>query len=233
MLTSLTWRRAVAGGAVVLLAGCGLIDALDKAKGFTFMLPQQHLTVSTTSANWRSPPPGGLPPVPCGAGQPLADCCMAPGVNCTQSPLVCEAEKCALKFTYEQVQPVNLSKELGQYNGMIISQVLLKEIELDIDNQLNVSTPPVDLFVGKSNVTTASDPGAQRLATIPSRAAGFKGKVVVPLDAAAQQAFSNLARDFQSPFNLIMSTGVLVKSGEPAPMGKVDYLVTGLVEVRL
>jgi hypothetical protein len=236
MFTRFTWRQITVAAAVVLLAGCGLINALDKVKGFTFMLPARTLTVSTNSPNWRSPPAEGIPPVPCGAGQPLADCCMAPGVDCMRSPLVCESAKCALKFTYEQVQPVDLSKDvesLKQYNGMIFSQVLLKQIDLTVDNRLNVSTPQVQLYVGKSNVMTASDPGAQHIATIPVQPPGFKGMIQVPLDAAGQQSFSNLARDFQTPFNIIMSTGILVKSGEPTPMGQVDYTVTGLVEVKL
>src|SRR6185436_10617690 len=227
-------RRLVVVG-VVMLGGCGLMDALDKLKSINFTLPAQKFSVSTNNANWRSPPPGGIPPLPCGPGQPVADCCASP-VDCTRTPLSCEAERCALKFRYEQVQEVNLARDapaLKSVNGMVISQVLLKQIDLDVDNMMNVTTPPIDLYVAPANVTSTSMTGAQKLATIPMQAPGFKGHVVVPLDASAQQAFSNFARATQTPFNLITSTGWVVKSGDPVPMGSIDFVVSGQVEAKL
>jgi hypothetical protein len=220
---------------MVLLAGCGLTDKLDNLNGVTFMLPEQKFSVATDGANWRSPPSSGIPPAPCGPGQPVADCCASP-VDCTRTPLVCEAERCALKFQYEQVKELNLARDvsaLKSFNGMIFSQVLLKEIDLDVDNMMNVTTPPVDLYVAPSNVTSASNPAAQKFATIPMQAPGFKGKVVIPIDAAAQQIFSNFARSTQTPFNIIMSAGVLVKAGDPVPAGRIDFGVSGLVEAKL
>jgi hypothetical protein len=231
----LTSRRTAVVAVGLLLGGCGLLNALDKIKGFTFTLPRQTYTVSTSNPNWRSPPAGGLPAFPCGSGQLIADCC-APPVDCTRSPLVCEAERCALKFTYEQVQAVNLARdvpELGQYNGMIFTQVLLKQLELEVNNQLNITTPPVQLFVAPANVTSPSAAGAHKLATIPMQAPRSQGKVIVPLDAAAQQVFSNFARDFQTPFNIILTTTILVKSGDPVPSGQVDFAVSGQVEAKL
>src|SRR5436853_37517 len=100
-------RRLSLVAVVVLLGGCGLLGALDKLKGVTFMLPTQTFTVSTDDPNWHAPPASGVPALPCGPGQPVADCCMAPPgappVDCIRTPLVCEAEHCALKFKYEQV----------------------------------------------------------------------------------------------------------------------------------
>jgi hypothetical protein len=230
----LTARRIAVASLVLLAGGCGLLNALDKIKGLTFMLPAQKYTVSTSDANWRSPPASGIPPLPCGAGQPIADCCAAP-VDCGRTPLVCEAERCSLKFSYEQVKTVNLSKdvmELAQYNGMIFTQVLLTEIQLDVDNQMNVTTPPVNLFVAPANVTSPSSAGAQKIAVIPMQAPGTQGRITVPLDAAAQQVFSNFARDFQTPFNIIMST-TITTSGNPLPAGHIDFTVGGLVEAKL
>src|SRR5689334_25341635 len=129
-------RRLAMAGAVVLVGGCGLMDALDKLKGVTFTLPKQTFSVSTDDANWRPPPANGVPALPCGPGQPIADCCMAPPgsppIDCMRTPLSCEAERCALKFRYEQVQKLDLSKvdSLKAYNGMIFSDLLLKQIDL-------------------------------------------------------------------------------------------------------
>jgi hypothetical protein len=227
-------RRIMVGGAALLLAGCGLMDALDKLKGITFMLPPQMYSVSTDNPNWRSPPAGGIPPLPCGQGQPVANCCSAP-IDCMRTPLVCEADRCSLKFTYEQVTAVNLAKDvdaLKQNSSMIFTDLLLKQIDLTVDNRMNVTTPPVDLYVAPASTTSASGAGAQKIATIPMQTPGFKGKIAVALDDAGQQAFSSFARAVQTPFNLIMSTAVLVKSGDPIPMGAIDLTVSGTVEAK-
>lgn len=228
-----TGRRAALGLLVVMAGGCQVLDALDKLKSVSFMLPTQSYSVSTSDPHWRSPPTSGLPPLPCGAGQPIADCC-APPVDCTRAPLVCEADRCALKFNYEQAKPINLANvmELKQIDGKIISQVLLKEIQLDVNNQMNVTTPPVNIFVAPAKVTSPSAGGAQKIGVIPMQVPGTQGRITVPLDAAAQQAFSSFARDFQTPFNIIMSTTV-VTTGNPFPAGHIDFTVGGLVEVKL
>ena len=233
-------RKVAVAGLAVVLGGCGLMDALDKLKSIKFTLPAQMFSVSTNNPNWRSPPPGGIPPLLCGPGQPVADCCMAPAgappIDCTRTPLACESEHCALKFRYEQVQEVNLARDVPSLKanaGMVFSDVLLTQLDLDVDNMMNVTTPPVDLYVAPANVTSASTPGAQKFATIPMQAPGFKGKVTIPLDAAGQQIFSSFARATQTPFNIIMSTAVLVKSGDPVPMGEIKLTVSGQVEAKL
>jgi hypothetical protein len=170
----------------------------------------------------------------CGPGQPLPTCC-PPTVDCTRSPLSCEAERCALKFTYEQASMLNLAKDvdaLKQQGGMIFSDLLLKQLDLTVNNMMNVTTPPVDLYVAPANVTSASGGGAQKIATIPMQTPGFNGKIVVNLDGAGQQAFSSFARNVQTPFNIIMSTDILVKAGDPVPMGRIDFGVSGTVEAK-
>jgi len=230
--------RRIALAGLVVLGGCGLLDKLDDLKGLTFMLPKQTFTVSTSDANWHAAPSSGIPAALCGPGQPIADCCMAPPgappIDCQRTPLSCEAEHCVLKFKYEQVQPVNLNRDvpaLQAYNGMIFTDVLLKELDLDVTNHLNVTTPPVDLYVAPANVTSSS--GAMKFATIPMQAPGFSGHVVIPLDDNAQRTFSNFARATQTPFNIIMSTGFLIKSGEPVPAGDVVFQVSGVVQAKL
>jgi hypothetical protein len=229
--------RLTVAGVLAVLGGCGVLDKIDNLKTISFMLPRQEFKVSTNDPNWHAPPTSGVPALPCGPGQPIADCCTAPAgapaIDCNRTPLSCEAEHCALKFKYEQVGPVDLSHEpsLKVYSGMIFSDLLLKEIDLDVKNGLNVTTPPVDLYVAPSNVTSST--GAMKFATIPMQAPGFSGHVVVPLDDTAQRIFSSFARNIQTPFNIIMSTGILVKSGDPVPSGEVTFDVSGIVEAKL
>jgi hypothetical protein len=227
-------RRGALVAALFLVGGCGLISAIDQLKqGINFKLPAQTYTVSTMDPRWHNLPAGTvIPPFPCGSGG--ANCCASP-IDCTQVPLVCEADQCALKFTFEDAQKIDLAgqAELGAYKGKVFTDILLKELNLEINNGLNVSTPPVDLYVAPANVTSATGAGAQKLATIGSQPPGMKTTITVPLDPAAQQAFSAHARDFQTPFNVILSTGVDVKSGDPIPSGQVTFTVGGTVEGKL
>jgi uncharacterized protein YceK len=228
--------RVALSAVFFLLGGCGLIDALDKAKegGFNLQLPAQKYTVSTTDQRWRQPPPGGIPPIPCGAGNPMTTCCTAP-IDCKATPLSCEQEMCALKFDYVEAKTIDLASDgqLGQYKGMTPSQILLKQLDIDIDNRLNVSTPPITVYIAPSGVTTI-DPMAppQKLGMIPTQGPRSHGMVQVSLDDAAQKAFSAFATDFQTPFNLIFSTSVLLRSGDPAPDGMVVYTIGGTIQAK-
>jgi hypothetical protein len=234
------WRR-LSWALAFTVSGCGLLSELDKLKGVTFQLPERSYSVSTSDPQWKMPP-ATFPIVSCGdAPNALTkDCCTAPpGVpplDCSRGMLSCEENACALKFTYEQVQKVDLVMEvptLASFKGQIFSDVFLRQVDLTIDNGMNVTLPPVYLYVAPASVTTASHKDAKRIATLPMKAPGFKGMESIPLDSEAQRTFSGFARDFQTPFNIIISTTVLIKGGTPAPMGKLDLVVSGKVEAKL
>jgi hypothetical protein len=225
---------------LLLLSGCGLINELDNFKGINFQLPERKYTVSTEDPSWHAPPSGGVPAITCGAGGMVMDCCNpgapVPPIDCTSSPLFCEAGACALKFNYDQVQMVDLAMEvpsLANSKGQIFSEVLLKTIDVAIDtNTMNVPLPPVKIYLAPASVTTGANPEAKRVATLSMRAPGFVGMESVPLDAAAQQLFSMYARDYQTPFNIIISTEVVLKSGSVTPAGRLDFRVGGKVEAK-
>lgn len=218
--------------------GCGLLDDLNSLRGINFNLPKKSYSISTDDPRWKQPPPGGVPAVPCGAGGVIMNCCMpAPGVSidCTRSPLECSDGTCALKFTFEQVAKIDLVKEvpaLANVQGKILSDILLKTLEIDIGNGLNVMLPSVDLYIAPADVTSVAGGRAHKLAQIPSKAPGFQGHESVPLDGDAQARFSSFAKDFQTPFNFIVAAEVLVKSGTPTPQGKLDVSISGQVEAR-
>ena len=243
-----SWR-GVGGGswllsaAAVLLAsassGCGLIDQLGDLKNIKFDLPKQMYSVNTMDPRWKEPPPTGIPDVQCGPppGGVIMDCCMPQGqmIDCARYPLTCEASKCTLKFPYEQVQTIDLARTVPQLKtaGQIFSRVTLTELELGITNDLNVSLPAVDLFVGPAAAMSGTHAMAKKIASIPSKPAGYRGIETYKIEVEAQNAFSNYARDVQTPFNLIMSTTMVVPSGTQVPKGKVDLVVGGKGEAGL
>lgn len=221
------------------MSGCGLIDQLSDLKNIKFDLPKQMYSLSTMDPRWKNPPEGGIPEVPCGPGGLIMDCCMPPApagpIECTRYPLVCEQMRCALKFRFDQIQTIELSKQVPalQTGGQIFSKVTLTQLDLGITNNLNVGTPPVNLYVGPADAMNAEHPGAKRIATISAKPAGWKGQELLPVEPDAQAAFSGYARDVQTPFNLIISTVVTVPSGSQTPRGNLDVVVGGKVEAGL
>ncbi len=219
------------------LAGCGLLD-LDSFRGITFDLPEKSYNVDTSDPKWDGPPEGGLPAVPCGPGG-IASCCEPPAplvVDCQMYPLICESGACAYQFTYEVESLIDLKKEVPQLSsgaGDALSEILLKNIKVTLNNGLNRSLPPVEVFVAPQDATSASDSRARKLATMPGKAAGYQGTEVLPVDAAGQAAFSQFATNYQVPFKIIARTKLSVRSGDPAPSGRATARIGGQVEAQI
>jgi hypothetical protein len=240
MMTPPVCRRARLFASLLLLSGCGLINELQSFKGLNFQLPEQQYSVNTDDPSWPALPGDGVPTVSCGPGGIVMDCCVPPAplppVDCVRSPLTCEAGNCALRFTYSQLQVVDLAKEvpsLASSKGQIFSEVLLKTIEVTIDtNTMNVTLPPVNIYLAPASATAASSPGAKRIATLSMKTPGVTGHETVALDDAAQQLFSTYARDVQTPFNIIISTEMVLRGGSVVPRGKLDFRVGGKVEAK-
>jgi hypothetical protein len=226
----------------LFLAGCGLVNELKDFKGINFQLPVRKYSVSTDDPQWHAPPETftSIPPISCGSGGVVADCCNPPppfpNFGCDKVPLACDGGVCSLKFAYEQVQAVDLAKEvpsLSSSGGQIFSSMTLTTIDLTVDeNSLNVTLPPVDIYLAPASANTASDPGAKKIGTMSSKAAGFTGPDTIKLDDAAQKLFSMFANDFRTPFNIIISTNVVYRSGGPVPKGKISFSVGGKVAAK-
>lgn len=225
---------------LLALMGCDLIDQL-KNPTIAFTLPKQTFNVSTNDPRWKQPPDEGVPNLTCGsgAGALVMDCCVppapAPPLNCQLYPMTCEAGSCVMKFNYEQASPITLADQVPQLRGQkgnIIKEILLKEIELTLNNTFNVPLPPVAIFIAPADVTSASDPGAQRLVNLPAVTMAMQSKQTILVDAQAQQAFSRFAKDFQTPFNLIASTTMVIRPGTPKPQGMLEVIVSGKVEAK-
>lgn len=217
--------------------GCGLLD-LPSFGDIVFQLPKRSYTMSTDDPRWKQPPPQGVPDLTCGPGGLVADCCRPPApagpIDCGVYPLAClEGEQvCALKFAYEQVQMIDLGQvpALKQFQGRVLSEMALTRIEVAVDNQLNLAVPPMDLFIGAAELTSSD--GAHYLATIPTTAPG-QHTHEVELTPEAQQVFSEFARDFQTPFNFIVSATMVVRGNTPTPQGMLKITVGGQVSAKL
>jgi hypothetical protein len=221
-----------------LVAGCDLIE-FAKNPSVSLTLPKRSYSFSTSDPRWKAPPPTFNQAVTCSA---MSDCCKIPmggaTFECSQFPLSCDSSVCAMKIDLEVPQTIDLKRDAPEFadvGGRVVEEVLLKELRYTADNQLGVDLPPVDVFVAPAGVnSSAGNDQVKLLVSLPMIMAGQKPdqEVVVPLSAEAQKAFSERALNFDSPFNLIAGTDVLVRSGTPVPMGKVDITVTGKVTVK-
>jgi hypothetical protein len=230
----------VRGGLALGLAGllgCGLISS--DIGTLTFQLPAQTFSFDASDPMWKAPP-GNFPAVSCGAGGQVTDCCQspagAPAVDCTATPLVCDNGFCALQYTVSIPQTIDLKSQvpaLSSLGGQTLAEITISQIHYHVNNLLNVALPPITIYLGAANVTSASDPNAvQKFGTLPSVPAMSTADGDVMLDPAGQAAFAKYAQQFTTPFNFIATSTVLVPAGTPTPAGSAVITVTAQVSAK-
>jgi hypothetical protein len=227
---------------VLALAGCGLVDDLQNlGQGLSFKLPPQMYSVSSSDPTWQSPP-SGVPNITCGsAGAMVMDCCMPPPpyntqVDCNVNKLECLEGSCAFKFLFERANKIDLasaSTGAAATGQAVFSEITLKTLEITLANTFNKELPPVDIYLAPGTVMMASSPMAKKIGTLPATPVAYMGKRLITLDLASQKVFSDFAKDTKNPFNIIISTTIIMRGGEPVPMGRLDLTVTGDVAAKL
>lgn len=222
--------------------GCGLLD-LESFRGITFSLPEKSYAVDTADPKWKTPPSGTAPTVTCGPGRATQDCCALPeplgstfAIDCQKYPLVCWNGQCAFQFTFEMESLVDLKKEVPQLASTAtsaLSDIVLKNIKITLNNGLNIPLPPIEVFVAPQDAASGADPRAKKIAVVPAHPAGFMGTETYEVDAAGQAAFSQFATNFQTPFKVIARTLVTIEAGQSAPSGKATAKIGGQVEAKI
>jgi hypothetical protein len=228
---------------LLLLTGCG--EEFDKNKGVRFQMPSQTFLVRTNDPRWGSPPPNGIPMHQCGATSQNPDCCIPPKpdppVDCTRHPVTCDNGRCLVKFIYSQDQPLDLNMAVTNAKTMaavdvalgdVLSDMILNKITLDITNQMNLQLPPMDLSVGPATAQSPIDPGVTKLGSTSSLSPGYRGKVTLRLGDTAKQAFSSFAKNYKTPFRLLMSTTMTLTPGTLPAMGQLKVVATAELEAR-
>jgi hypothetical protein len=220
---------SVALAAVGVAATCGLVN--PNVTAIPFDLPPETYSFDTSNPAWKAPP-SSFPRVTCGAGGDVADCCNppapAPAVDCVATPLACDGGVCALEFPITRSQSVNLKNEVPILSShQSLADVTISKIHYMEASTLTIPLPPVDIYVAPANVTSADDPSASKLGTVPGAAAMMTIEGDVPLDPAGQAALVAFAHNPGTSFNFITRTTVVIPSGSPTPQGKADITITG------
>jgi hypothetical protein len=225
----------VTGLALGSAASCGLISS--DILSTSFSLPAKSYSFDT--AVWHLPS-GSFPPIPCGAGEVVEDCCNPPAPlpspDCSVNMLSCDDALCTLHVPISVSQTMDLKKEvpaLSSFSNQSLINVTISKITYAFASSMNVDLPPVELFIAPDGVTSADDPGAQKFGTTHVIPAGASGEDMVDLAPNAGAVFADKAHHFGTPFNFIARTSVVIPSGSPIPSGRVNLTVQGTAKASL
>jgi len=213
------------------ISGCKI--AVGTLKRFSADIHLWSTKFSSEEPRWQTLPEEGWPAMTClGPEAEVSDCCDLPAtrpqVDCQEVASECDADlnQCVLYFVYQEVATVDLMKEvpsLEEHQEELPRQVLLQSVTSSTTCDFEWPLPSVNMYVAPGTVKSAADPQAVYLATIPPRDS------TVLLAESAQHAFSDIAVDYHTPFNLIFATTITVTSG-PRPQGRLAIDVSGRIE---
>jgi len=254
-------RRSAAFAAALLLSGCSLIDSSGLHIPYSFDPHEFVLALGDNGGNT-------VPSVPC-QSQP-SDSCMQPQVQ-MQAPKVdnattkfaCDSTAhCAAQFELRKALPIDLTRAMTplpeEALSFGISFVDLQKIDywavppMNGQPELNVATPPIELFVAPMAAVDEHDPQATLLGTVATLPAGSTtctddvdgspatsvsaGTTVckVKLNGPGADALGSFVKNFKSaPFQIIAHTIITVAAGTPVPSGTLDFNVQPTVELSI
>lgn len=228
--------RLASGLAAALLlggfaAGCGLISS--DVTNFTLALPDKKFSIDT--AGWQVDPTAARTflALPCGA---MPSSCatavqQACTTGCTGSCNQAAPRTCDLSLEVSLSQPVNLvmeQPELKTINDQPAIKVSIDSVTYEVtSNNLNVATPELTVYVAPMTVVKSTDPMAKPIGTIASIPAGqtTTSPQAIMFTATGKADLINIMSTFKTPFNVLVGASLLVTSGQPVPMGKLDAVV--------
>jgi hypothetical protein len=138
---------------------------------------------------------------------------------------------CDLSLDVSLSQPVNLvmeKPELKSINDEPVIKVTIDSVTYEVTgNTLNVATPEITVYVAPMSVIKPNDPMAQAIGTIAPVPAGQTTSSPQPImfTATGKAQLVNIMSTFKTPFNVLVGSSLVVKSGQPVPAGKLDAVV--------
>jgi hypothetical protein len=210
--------------------GCGLISS--DVTNFDLTLPDKNFTIDATT--WQ-------------VDQQQADLVLS--TNCSSQPTVCmsaamqactkgcsgmcnaSSHTCDLSLDVSLYQPINLvmeKPELKPINDEPVIKVTIDSVTYEVTaNTLNVATPEMKIYVAPMSVMDPKDPQAKEIGTISAVAAGMTttSPQNIAFNAMGKAELVNIMSTFKTPFNVLVGSTIVVRSGTPVPQGKLDAVV--------
>jgi hypothetical protein len=217
---------AAIGGA----AGCGLISS--DVTNFDLTLPDKKFTIDASGWDVQQTDADKFTALSCASNTSVCSSAVTQACMTGCSGICNAAKTCDLSLDVSAKMPVDLvmeKPELKSINDEPVIKVTIDSVTYDVtSNSLNVATPPINVYVGATTVLKPNDPAnpGTLIGTIPSIPAGqttsAQTLMFSPTGKADLVKFMN---SFKTPFNVLVGSSLLVTSGQPVPMGKLDAVV--------
>jgi hypothetical protein len=204
---------------------------------------------------------GTLPMIDCTSSDAICTGMMPSGLP-SSATIACEAsatagkKQCVLHYDLTVHVTVDLSKQVNFPSAVtdspVINQVTIDEVRYWAGGgqKVNVDTPPLDIFIGDQTATMATDPGVQKLGTIASIPANATAPSAPPdcakgpatsgdsacdlqLTDTGKSLFATLARNYKTPFNVILVGHLTIAGGISFPQGKMDLFLQPVIGFHL
>lgn len=151
--------------------------------------------------------------------------------------------KCIAKYDVRLPVPVNLAQQTSLPPAVassgVVNSVQVSAVRYwTAANSLKFDLPAIELYVGGQTAMKETDAGVTRLGTLPSIqrdpfktacAAGTPGTKAtacdMPLTDDGKRVLGTLARDFKTPFNVLLVAHLVLRGGDPFPSGELDLFV--------
>jgi hypothetical protein len=213
------------------LASCGLISS--DVTNFDLTLPDKKFTIDT--GKWQVDPAAANLYL-------MQSCAASPSICSTAVQQACAmgctgtcsaAKTCDLSLDVSLSQKVDLvaeKPELKSINDEPVIKVAIDSVTYEVTgNTLNVDTPELTVYVAPMSVLKVdpNDPQIKAIGTIPPIPAGQVTSSPQPImfTSTGKAELINIMSAFKTPFNVLVGASLLVKSGTPVPMGKLDAVV--------
>lgn len=215
--------------AVALAAGsCGLVD--PNITDFNLDLPKKTFTID--SGNWSLQMADRLTsqtctvsPDPCAAAAEQACAAGTCIAQCNATSLTCDLT--LFVGLHTGVNLLTEKPELADINGQPLVDVTIDAITYEVtENTMNVDTPEMKVYVAPITVTRPGDPLSREIGTVPAIPAGMTlTETAVVLSPTGKTTLAEFMGDYQTPFNIIVGSNLLVQNGDPVPSGRMVVTV--------
>lgn len=216
----------------LVLASCGLISS--DVTNFDLTLPDKKFTIDTSGWQVDQTAASTFLALPCTTSTMCnAAVQQACKMGCSGTCGQAAPQTCELSLDVSLSQPVNLvmeKPELKSINDEPVIKVTIDSVTYDVPmNTLNVDTPTVTVYVAPMSVLKVdpNDPSIKAIGTIPPVPAGQVITTPQPImfTAAGKAELVNIMSTFKTPFNVLVGSSIVVKSGQMVPMGKLNAVV--------
>jgi hypothetical protein len=197
-----------------LAGACSSMDE-DTPDHVDLILPRTDWTFSTFDSQWRaSPPAGSIPKFVCAGPQALdTDCCARPW-DCQRYPLACDPtlNLCTLTFEVQVAGTVDLREPVAaipEGQRRVFSKVEVIDLVASVEITADLPVRSLALFIGPPGLADSSDPTATMLTPLGMG----PGPQTLSPGIAARNALSVLARNYVTPFTVLLTAHAIVPDG--------------------